>query len=164
MSQSGTVAGRHTGLVNVEGWDIGFDRSLAPAKPVGKVVAVDFQYHFMGGDVGPALGGQVHMHFREYLFGMNIGPIFLWDFRVAQTGNFKLYLAPLVALGYGFTSVNVGPLHGSVHFFFMDFGGQLKGLWSDRVGFFVRPANFSPWARQGSTGVYTLLAGVSLAF
>jgi hypothetical protein len=125
--------------------------------------APDFQYHFKGGDVGPALGGELHMHFARQLFGMNIGPMFLWDFRVYEAGNFKMYLAPLVAMGYAFTTFT--PVNATGHAFFMDFGGQLKGMFNDRVGFFIRPINFSMWAGNGgATGFWTLLAGVSISF
>jgi hypothetical protein len=126
---------------------------------------LDFHYHFKGGDVGPALGAQFYMHFRERVFGFNVGPLFLWDFRVYQGGNFKLYLAPLIAAGYSFTSFNAGPVHGASHAFFADFGGQLKGVWNDRVGFFIRPINFSVWAGEGgATGFWTLIAGLTLSF
>lgn len=126
---------------------------------------LDFQYHFKGGDVGPALGGQFLMHFRNQLFGFNVGPIFLWDFRVVTAGSFKLYLAPFVAAGYSLTNFTAGPVHGNSHAFFMDLGGQLKGVWNDRVGFFVRPTTFSVWAGQGgATGYYTFLTGLTLSF
>ena len=129
---------------------------------LGKL-APDFQYHFRGGDVGPALGAELHMHFRQDIFGMNIGPMFLWDFRVYGAGSFKMYLAPLVALGYAFTSVV--PAHATGHAFFMDFGGQLKGVWNDRVGFFIRPIAFSMWAGEGgATGFWTLIAGATFSF
>jgi hypothetical protein len=125
---------------------------------------LDFQYHFKGGDVGPALGGQFYMHFRDHVFGFQVGPIFLWDFRLVTAGNFKLYLAPLVAAGYSFTTFTPSP-GGESHAFFMDFGGQLKGVWNDRVGFFVRPTNFSLLAgNNGATGFYTFLTGLTLSF
>jgi len=126
---------------------------------------LDFQYHFFGGDVGPALGGQFYMHFRPATFGFNVGPIFLWDFRVAEAGNFKLYLAPLVAMGYAFTTYNDSGVHANGHAFFADFGGQLKGVWNDRIGFFVRPVNFSVWAGNGgASGYWTMLLGLTLSF
>lgn len=126
---------------------------------------LDFHYHFMGGDVGPALGAQFYMHFRDHVFGFNVGPMFLWDFRVVHSGKFKLYVAPLVALGYSLTTFNAGPVHGNVNNFFADFGGQLKGVWNDRVGFFVRPTTFSVWAGEGgATGFWSLIAGLTLSF
>jgi hypothetical protein len=139
--------------------------SLTPRPYALGKAGIDFHYHFMGGDVGPALGGQFYMHFRGGTFGFNVGPLFLWDFRVVDAGNFKLYLAPLVAAGYSFTSFGFGGFHGTYHAFFADFGGQLKGVWNDRVGFFVRPTTFSVWAgRGGATGYWTLLAGLTLSF
>ncbi len=126
---------------------------------------LDFQYHFKGGDVGPALGAQFYMHFREAMFGFNVGPLFLWDFRVFTGGNFKLYLAPLVSAGYSFTSFGGGPNRFESHAFYADFGGQLKGVWNDRVGFFVRPLNFSVWANEGgAAGFWSLIAGLTLSF
>jgi hypothetical protein len=126
---------------------------------------LDFHYHFKGGDVGPALGGLFYMHFRDSVFGFNLGPMFLWDFRVHDGGKFKLYLAPLVALGYSLTNVHGGGYGGNSHHFFMDFGGQLKGVWNDRVGFFVRPLNFSLFAGDGgATGFWTLIGGLTLSF
>jgi len=126
---------------------------------------LDFHYHFKGGDVGPALGGQFYMHFRDHVFGFNLGPMFLWDFRVFQGGKFKMYLAPLVALGYSLTNFHGGGFSANSHQFFMDFGGQFKGVWNDRVGFFIRPVNFSVWAGEGgATGFWTLVAGLTLSF
>lgn len=120
----------------------------------------DFQYHFFGGDVGPALGAQAFTLFRPRRFGMNVGPIFLWDFRIAEAGNFKLYIAPLVALGHGFWH---RPNRWTTHWFFMDFGAQLKGMWNDRVGFFVRPTNFSVWVPRAD-GYWSFISGLSLSF
>jgi hypothetical protein len=118
---------------------------------------VDFQYHFKGGDVGPALGGMLHTHFAQHTFGFNVGPIFMWDFRVYQTGRFKLYLAPLIGAGYSFTA-------NDFHAFFMDLGGQLKGVVNDRVGFFVRPINFSMFAFPGgAAGAWTLFLGITFS-
>ena len=134
-----------------------------PSGGVQGRLALDFQYHFKGTDVGPALGAQTHMHFASGLFGMNIGPIFLWDFRVVAAKKFKLYVAPLVALGYHFTTIPA--LDATGHAFFMDFGAQVKGIVNDRVGFFARPANFSLIAgRGGATGAYSFVAGVALSF
>jgi hypothetical protein len=138
--------------------------NLPSGYAMGKA-GLDFHYHFKGGDVGPALGGQFYMHFREATFGFNVGPLFLWDFRVHSSGNFKLYLAPLIAMGYSFTTFGFGGNNAESHAFFADFGGQLKGVWNDRVGFFVRPINFSVWANEGgATGFYTLIAGLTLSF
>lgn len=126
---------------------------------------VDFAYHFKGGDTGPALGGLFYMHFRERTFGFNLGPMFLWDFRVHTGRKFKLYLAPLVALGYSLTNYHGGDGSDTDHHFFMDFGGQLKGVWNDRVGFFIRPLNFSLVAGEGgATGFWTLVAGITMSF
>ena len=138
--------------------------NLESGSALGKA-GLDFHYHFKGGDVGPALGGQFYMHFRDSVFGFNVGPMFLWDFRVYDGGKFKMYLAPLVALGYSLTNFHAGPFHGNSHAFFMDFGGQFKGVWNDRVGFFIRPVNFSLWAGEGgATGFWTLIAGLTLSF
>jgi hypothetical protein len=134
-----------------------------PGGGVRGKLALDFQYHFKGTDVGPALGLQTHMHFARGLFGMSVGPIFLWDFRVVAAKKFKLYVAPLVALGYHFTTIP--QLDATSHAFFMDFGAQVKGLVNDRVGFFVRPANFSVIAgRGGAAGAYAFVAGLAVAF
>jgi hypothetical protein len=128
----------------------------------GKLV-LDFQNHLKHADVGPALGLQTHMHFARGLFGMDIGPMFLWDFRVVTTKKFKLYVAPMVALGYTFTTIPA--FHATAHGFFMDFGAQVKGMVNDRVGFFVRPATFSVIAgKGGAAGAYAFVAGVALMF
>jgi len=119
---------------------------------------LDFHYHFKGGDVGPALGGWIYTHFAPGTFGFNVGPMFLWDFRVHSSGRFKLYLAPLIVAGYSYTTYDW-------HAFFADFGMQLKGVWNNRVGFFVRPLNFSVWAGNfGATGWWTLIAGLTVSF
>jgi hypothetical protein len=126
----------------------------------------DFQYHFFGGDVGPALGAQAFTLFRARSFGMNIGPMFLWDFRIVDSGNFKLYIAPLVALGHGFWHWSHRGRRRDPwtrHYFFMDFGAQLKGMWNDRIGFFVRPANFSVWV-PFAHGYWSFISGLSLSF
>jgi hypothetical protein len=134
-----------------------------PSGGVQGKLALDFQYHFRRTDVGPALGLQTHMQFASGLFGMAVGPIFLWDFRVVATKKFKLYVAPLVALGYRFTTIPA--LDATAHGFFMDFGAQLKVVVNDRVGFFVRPANFSLVAgKGGAAGAYAFVAGVALTF
>ena len=126
-------------------------------------LTLDFQYHFRRTDVGPALGAQTHMHFARGLFGMDLGPIFLWDFRLVATRKFKLYIAPLTALGYHFTRIT--DFDATAHGSFMDFGVQLKGIVKDRVGFFVRPANFSVIAgKGGAAGAYAFVPGVALTF
>ena len=129
---------------------------------------VDFQYHFFGGDVGPALGAQAYFTFHRWHFGMNVGPIFLWDFRILEAGNFKLYIAPLIALGHAFWHRTDGRRRRDPwtrHWFFMDFGAQLKGTWNDRVGFFVRPTNFSMYAGPPSVhGYWSFISGLTLSF
>jgi hypothetical protein len=138
--------------------------NLESGYALGKA-GLDAHYHFKGGDVGPALGGLFYMHFRDSVFGFNLGPMFLWDFRVHKGRKFKLYLAPLVALGYSLTNYHGGYAHGTTHHFFMDFGGQMKGVWRDRVGFFIRPLNFSLVAgKGGATGFWTLIAGLTMSF
>jgi hypothetical protein len=139
--------------------------NLESGYALGKA-GLDVHYHFKGGDVGPALGAEFIMHFRNSLFGFNLGPIFLWDFRVWEKKNFKLYLAPLIAFGYSLTNYHGDVyIHGNDHHFFMDFGGQVKGVWNDKVGFFIRPLNFSVLAgKGGATGFYTLLIGVTAPF
>jgi hypothetical protein len=128
----------------------------------GKLV-LDFQNHLKHTDDGPALGLQTHMHFASGLFGMDIGPQFLWDFRVVAAQKFRLYVAPMVALGYTFTTIPAFDATG--HAFFMDFGAQLKGVVNERVGFFVRPLSFSLLAGKGSAaGAYAFTAGVTLSF
>jgi hypothetical protein len=141
---------------------IGPSINLESGGAFGKA-GLDFQYHFKGGDVGPALGGLFYFHFAERVFGFNVGPIFMWDFRVYSGGKFKLYLAPLIAAGYSLTTVTHTNFVGNA--FFLDLGGQLKGMVNDRVGFFVRPATFSMWAGPGgATGFWTALFGVSFSF
>jgi hypothetical protein len=147
-----------------------FDFGMGPAVNLESGYALgkagfDVHYHFMGGDVGPALGPEFVMHFREGIFGFDFGPIFLWDFRVYAKKNAKLYLAPLVALGYSLTNFHGSYVHGNSHDFFMDFGGQFKAVWNDRAGVFVRPLNFSVVAgKGGATGFYTLLIGATVSF
>jgi hypothetical protein len=129
---------------------------------VGKF-APDFQYHFKGGDAGPALGAQAHMHFRPRIFGMNIGPVFLWDFRVVTSRGFKMYVAPEVSLGYGFTAYTRPDI--VANFFFSTFGAQLKFVFSDVAGFYFRPLDFSLWAGQGGvTGYYSFIGGATFMF
>jgi hypothetical protein len=130
---------------------------------LGKL-GLDVHYHFKRGDVGPALGVQFYTHFRANVFGFQLGPIFLWDFRVYRQRNLALYVAPLVALGYSLTGYP-GYGGGTDSDFFMDFGGQFKAVFRDRVGFFLRPVNFSLLAgRGGATGFWTLLTGVTVSF
>lgn len=126
---------------------------------------LDFQYHFKRSDTGPALGASFYTHFRGHVFGFQLGPLFLWDFRVYRKDKVALYLAPLVGLGYSLTGYPGTYYGGTQSHFFMDFGGQFKAVFRDRVGFFVRPANFSLLAgRGGATGFWTLLMGVTIAF
>lgn len=137
---------------------------LTDGAALGKM-SFDAVYHFKGGDVGPALGPEFIMHFRGGIFGFNLGPVFLWDFRVFAKKNAKLYLAPLVALGYSLTNFHGQYYRSNSHDYFMDFGGQFKAVWNDRVGVFVRPLNFSLLAgKGGATGFYTLLIGATVSF
>ena len=70
-------------------------------------------------------------------------------------------VAPLAAAGFGLNTYG----RGADPFFFADIGGQLKGVWNDRVGFFVRPATFSVWAGPfGGVGLWTLFGGLTLSF
>ena len=134
-------------------------------------IGFDFQYHFKGGDVGPALGALATTTFTHRRFGMNVGVIFLWDFRVLEAGNFKLYVAPLVAAGHAFwhrwwddRDRRRGD-QWTRHWFFMDFGAQVKGVWNDRIGFFARPANFSMYAGPTSVhGYWSFISGLTLSF
>lgn len=125
---------------------------------------IDVQYHLRGGDVGPAIGAQAPIHFGPGSFGMNLGPMFLWDFRVGQAGAAKLYLGPLAATGYGFTAASGG--HGAAtHFWFLTLGGQFRALWNDSVGLFVRPVSFDLWVGNGwAGGNYTATLGLAVAF
>lgn len=141
---------------------LGPQAALPSGAALGRL-AFDFQYHLKRTDVGPALGAQTHMHFAGGVFGMDLGPMFLWDFRVVAAKKFKLYVAPLVAMGYHFSRFTDFDATG--HAFFMDFGVQVKGLVNDKVGFFVRPANFSLIAgKGGASGAYAFVPGVALAF
>lgn len=161
-----TLALAAPGADNDRPWS--FQAGLGPeiGLPAGGVrgrMPLDFQYHLKRTDDGPALGFQLPMHFARSTFGMNIGPMFMWDFRVVANDKFRLYVAPMVALGYHFTTIP--PLHATLNAFFMDFGGQLKGIVNERVGFFVRPLGFSLLAaRGGAAGAYSFLAGVSVMF
>jgi hypothetical protein len=138
--------------------------NLEGAGALGKL-GLDFQYHFKRGDVGPALGASFYTHFRAHVFGFQLGPLFSWDFRVHRKDKLALYLAPLVGLGYSLTGYPGSYYGGTDSQFFMDFGGQFKAVFRDRVGFFVRPANFSLLAgRGGATGFWTLLTGLTISF
>ncbi|MFO0637439.1 MAG: hypothetical protein U0168_31825 [Nannocystaceae bacterium] len=133
--------------------DIPFDYAAAK-------VGVDFQYHFKKGDVGPALGGLVHTIFNCCSVSFVTGPMFLWDFRVFTSSKAKLYLAPHAAAGIG---VNFDA--GASAFFFGEIGGQFKGIFNDRVGFFVRPASFSLFAGPyGTYGFWSFFTGLALSF
>lgn len=133
-------------------------------------IGFDFQYHFKGGDVGPALGALAYTKFSHLRFGMNVGAIFLWDFRIFEGGNFKLYIAPLVAAGHAFwhrwyDDRGRRADRWTRHWFFMDFGAQLKGVWNDRVGFFVRPTTFTLYAGPPSVhGYWSFISGLTLSF
>lgn len=130
---------------------------------LGKAGA-DFQYHFKRGDVGPALGAQSNFVFRQNLFGMEIGPIFLWDFRVFADPNAKLYLAPVVSSGYAFVTFP-GVTNATAHAWYMTVGGQFKAVFKDWVGIYVRPADFEVWAGNGgATGFWSMLMGVTFNF
>jgi len=126
-------------------------------------VPIDFQYHFRRGDVGPALGMQLPFNFSRGSIGMNLGPIFVWDFRITQAGRAKLYLGPLVTTGYGFAAGTHGG--GAAHFWYLTLGPQFRALWNDTVGLFVRPASFDVWVGNGwATGNWSFTAGLALAF
>jgi hypothetical protein len=145
-------------------WTLNLGTGLSVGLPYGGVAghfSPDFQYHFFGGDVGPALGAQAHMLFASHLFGMQIGPIFLWDFRVFSDPNAKLYLAPLVSPGYAFaTSSGL-----TAHFFYMTFGGQFKAVFNDWIGIYVRPIDFQVLAAGGgAVGAWRLTVGVTFNF
>jgi hypothetical protein len=136
--------------------------NLESGLALGKL-GLDFQFHFRRGDVGPALGAAWWLHFRGHVLGFNLGPMFLWDFRVYAKRKVKLYIAPTITTGYALTGFV--PNGGSRSAFFLDFGGQFKALVNDRVGVFVRPVNFSLWADEGgATGFWTALFGVTAAF
>lgn len=124
---------------------------------------LDVEFHLRGGDVGPAIGAWAPMHFGPGSFGMNLGPVLLWDFRLGQVGAAKLYVAPLAATGYGFTAGTHG--HGAAHFWFLTLGAQLRALWNDKIGLFVRPANFDLWVGNGwAAGNWSATLGLALAF
>jgi hypothetical protein len=121
----------------------------------------DMAYHFKGGDVGPALGFYVPLNFDDDEVGVNVGPIFFWDFRVGQVGSAKLYLGPLVASGYGFHA-EIGDR--ADHFWFLHGGAQFRVLWRDRIGLFARPAGFEVWAGTIVEGHWSFLSGLAAAF
>ncbi len=123
----------------------------------------DMEYHFKGGDVGPALGFYIPLNFDGHHVGLNVGPVFLWDFRIAEVGSAKLYLGPLVASGYGFHAHTHGG-GGAAHFWFLHAGAHFRALWRDRIGFFARPANFEVWAGSFVTGHWSFIAGLAAAF
>jgi hypothetical protein len=137
----------------------------------------DMEYHFRGGDVGPALGFYVPVNFTAWSGGMNIGPVFLWDFRIYEKDNVKLYIGPIVATGYGFHSGWYGRYWGRgpgpayiAHFWFLHFGAHFRVLWNDTIGMFARPAGFDVWAgtfgprNPAALGVYSFIAGLTAAF
>jgi hypothetical protein len=126
-------------------------------------IPIDFQVHFRRGDVGPALGLQLPINFARGLFGMHIGPIFIWDFRITRIGRAKLYLGPLATTGYGFATAVGG--HGAAHFWFLTLGAQFRALWNDRAGLFIRPASFDVLVGNGyAAGAWSFTAGLALAF
>ena len=106
---------------------------------------------------------QLPINFSAGSFGMHLGPIFVWDFRITQIGNAKLYLAPLVTTGYGFATSTHGG--GAAHFWFLTLGSQFRVLWRDTVGLFVRPTSFDVLVGNGwAAGGYSFTAGLALAF
>jgi hypothetical protein len=123
----------------------------------------DMAYHFKGGDVGPALGFYVPLNFDDDEIGPKVGPIFLWDFRIARVGSAKLYLAPVVASGYGLhADVDDGDVD---HYWFFHAGAQFRVLWRDRIGLFARPAGFEIWAGDGVLeGHWSFVSGLAAAF
>jgi hypothetical protein len=134
-----------------------------PGGGVSGRIPLDFQYHFRGGDVGPALGMQLPLNFSRGSLGMHIGPSFVWDFRVAQVGRAKLYLGPLATTGYGFSAATHGG--GAAHFWYLTLGAQFRALWNDKVGLFIRPASFDVLVGNGwAAGGWSFTAGLALAF
>jgi hypothetical protein len=122
----------------------------------------DMAYHFKGGDVGPALGFYLPLNFDDDAVGPKFGPIFLWDFRIAQVGSAKLYLGPLAASGYGFyADVDAGEVD---HVWFLHVGAQFRVLWRDRIGLFARPAGFELWAGNVVQGHWSFISGLAAAF
>ena len=122
----------------------------------------DMEYHFKGGDVGPALGFYVPVNFERRELGLNVGPIFVWDFRIAEAGGGKIYVGPLVASGYGFHAHFRHRFN--YHFWFFHAGGQFRMLWNDNIGFFARPANFEVWAGNVVVGHWSFVGGLAAAF
>ena len=117
----------------------------------------DMEYHFKGGDVGPALGFYVPQHFNAFEWGMTLGPIFIWDFRAAQSGNVKFYVGPAAATGYGF---NVA---GFDHFWFFYVTPHFRLLYKDFIGFFVRPGG-EVWVGTLVQGHFSFITGLAFAF
>ena len=134
----------------------------------------DMEYHFKRGDVGPALGFYGATNFTTRNAGLNVGPLFAWDFRIHETGNVKLYIGPLAATGYGFHSGWRGRFGGPgrgpggqyfAHFWFLYVTPHFRVLWNDRIGMFARPAGFEVWAGNfGATGHFSFMAGLAAAF
>ncbi len=114
--------------------------------------------------MGPALGAQLPFHFRERIFGLKVGPIFGWDFRVAEPGNMKVYVGPLVSTGYAMTTVT-GVNGATGHNWYLTLGGQVRMMFTNRIGAFLRPIDFDVWAGEGgATGFWSLTLGLALSF
>jgi hypothetical protein len=135
----------------------------------------DMEYHFKGGDVGPALGFYAAANFNAWSGGLNIGPLFNWDFRIYEKDNVKLYIGPLAATGYGFHSGWYGRYGGPrrrgpgpaylAHFWFFYVSPHFRVLWNDTIGMFARFAGFEVWAGNfGATGHFSFIAGLAAAF
>lgn len=135
----------------------------------------DMEYHFKGGDVGPALGFYAATNFAAFTGGLNIGPLFNWDFRIYEQGNVKLYIGPLASTGYGFQSAWWGPYGGPrrrgpgptylAHFWYLYVTPHFRVLWNDSIGMFARFAGFEVWAGPwGATGHFSFVAGLAAAF
>ena len=129
---------------------------------VNGTLDADFQYHFRQRQDGPALGLQVPLHFDSNEVGMHIGPIFMWHFEVAKPNNIPIYVAPLVSSGFGFTAFEGG---GTIGYWFLTFGAQVKARFTEHIGAYIRPATFDVIAGPNIiTGNWSSTGGLSLAF
>ena len=128
-------------------------------------LAFDGQYRLFGSDAGPAIGGMIHLLFGQNTFGMQLGPIFMWEFFLADPGGIRIYVGPVAATGYGFQHVSVNGFSGTANYWYLNLGAQGRAMFNDRFGAFIRPLNFDITAGQGGAGgSWSLILGGSMDF
>jgi hypothetical protein len=101
-----------------------------------------FGYHFFGNAEGPALALELQESFGDDAFTFQVGPKFLWDFRLVN--GLGLYLAPTLLLGY----MHVSPtedlpagLDVAANGLSIRIGLEVKLILADRALLFFRPIN-----------------------